>query len=64
MSTEGQRKKPMVDGMHTRHVDYKYGRNKLSDAEKRARQVFQSIRVASKRQARKNGADILAALAS
>lgn len=56
---QGQRTKPMVDGMYTRHVDYKYGKNKLSPEAKRRVQTEQSRRCASKRQALQNGRGIL-----
>lgn len=32
---EQQGRKPMVDGMYTRHTDYKHGRPKLTAAEGR-----------------------------
>jgi hypothetical protein len=50
-------KKLVVDGMYARHPQY--SAPKMSDAEKRTRQAEQHRRVVSKRQARKNGHDIL-----
>lgn len=46
-------KKPMVDGMYTRHP--LYHAPKMSDEEKRECQAEQRRRVASKRQAYENG---------
>lgn len=61
MSITNDTKKPMVDGMYTRHPMYSIP--KVSEEEKHSQQLEQSRRVASKRQARQNGCDILDGLA-